>query len=54
MSRRGPWEAAVQLGSVVESALRQVWVIGRPDINRAMHGDTVAVRLLPKYVPPVR
>lgn len=48
MSRRGPIEGMVQIGSVVKSALRQIWVVGRPALNRAMHGDVVAVRLLPQ------
>ncbi len=48
MSRRGPAEATVQIGSAVESELRQVWVLGVPAVNRALHGDAVAVRLLPR------
>ena len=48
MSRRGPTEATVQVGSAVDSELRQVWVLGAAAINRAMHGDMVAVRLLPR------
>jgi len=48
MSRRGPAEATVQVGSAVESELRQVWVLGVPAVNRALHGDAVAVRLLPR------
>ena len=50
MSRRGPTEATVQVGSAVDSDLRQVWVLGAAAVNRAMHGDAVAVRLLPRWV----
>ena len=48
MSRRSPTEATVQVGSAAESAVRQVWVLGGAAVNRALHGDTVAVRLLPR------
>ena len=51
MSRRSPTEATVQVGSAVESELRQIWVLGVPAVNRALHGDTVAVRLLPRCLP---
>ncbi len=48
MGRRGPSEAAVQLGSGSDTATRKVLIVGRPAVNRAVHGDTVAVRLLPR------
>lgn len=48
MWRRGPSEAAVQLGSRSDTATRKVLIVGRPAVNRAVHGDTVAVRLLPR------
>eukprot|EP00798_Chlamydomonas_sp_ICE-L_P016297 gene16297-22485_t len=48
VSKRNPFEAVVQVGSSSDSQLgRLIQVSGRAAMNRAMHGDTVAVRLLP-------
>lgn len=48
MSRRGPREASVQVGSGSDAISRRVLISGRAAVNRAMHGDTVAIRLLPR------
>ena len=50
MSRRGPREAVVQVGSGSDTVRRRITVAGRAAVNRAVHVDTVAVRLLPRCV----
>eukprot|EP00887_Chlorella_sp_A99_P003744 scaffold7.g3744.t1 len=49
VSRRNPQEATVRIGGgELGGAGRQVLVSGRTALNRAVHGDSVAVRLLPR------
>eukprot|EP00884_Botryococcus_braunii_P009563 jgi/Botrbrau1/18608/Bobra.0367s0048.1 len=45
MSAKGPSEAEVHVSNVADSALRAVLIPTRQAINRAMHGDTVVVRV---------
>lgn len=50
MDRRGPWQGVVQLagGGAGGASYRLIAVSGQRHVNRAVHGDTVAVRLLPR------
>ena len=49
MSRRDTSEGSVRIGSgELGGAGRQLLVSGRAALNRAVHGDTVVVRLLPR------
>ncbi|KAK9809126.1 hypothetical protein WJX72_009740 [[Myrmecia] bisecta] len=48
MSRRGPHEATVTVGSSAEAASQHIIIVGKQAVNRAMDGDIVAVSLLPK------
>lgn len=50
MDRRGPWQGVMQLagGGAGGASHRLIAVAGQRHVNRAVHGDTVAVRLLPR------
>lgn len=40
----------MQVGNGSDTTVRRILVSGRAAVNRAVHGDTVAVRLLPRWV----
>lgn len=46
MGRRGPWHAVVKVGAGATAFC--IAIAGERHINRALHGDTVAVRMLPR------
>ena len=42
MSKRNSQEGSVHVGNQGSSLLSQILIKGKPSLNRAMHGDTVA------------